>query len=153
MAAGKPHRFDTLVRVRSLQENQQAQALASVRRHIATVERQRKAIQQEQQRVLREAGDRSRRVFDAMDVRRYYEYERYLARLAVEKDASLQELRRVEEDRRLELDKAIKRRRMVERMQERDAMAWAQQRQRDEQKRTDEAAVGQAAQRRERGAS
>jgi len=150
MARVKQSRFNTVLRVRSLQEDQKAQALAGIRREIAATERQREAIQHEQGRILREASERSQRVFDANDVRRYYEYERYLARLAVEKDAALQELHRVENARRAELEEALKQRRIVERIQEKNTLAWNQQRAHDEQKLTDEVAVGQAAQRRKR---
>ena len=61
--------------------------------------------------------------FQAEEVGRYFQYERHLARLAVETDARLLELRALEEKRRAELEEALKSRRMVEKLQEREHAA------------------------------
>ena len=119
----KPTPYDTLFRVRKRQEDQKAQALGMVRRDIQTTATRRDEIAREQRRTLDSAAAESQGKFDAEEVRRYYQYERHLAQLAVEQDAELARLRSVEEERRLELEDAIKQRRMVERLCERRRLA------------------------------
>ncbi len=145
MARVRPFRFETLLRVRSLQEDQKAQDLAEVRRQIALNEEQRAGIQREQMRMLREAGERAQEGAEPRDIQRYYHYERYLARLAVEKDATLHELRRTAEERRAELEEAMKKRKVVERIQEKNRAALNAQTLGDEQKLTDEISANRAA--------
>jgi len=87
----------------------------------------------------------TRQEFDARDIRQYYVYERYLARLAVEKDANLAQLRSVEETRRNELEDAMKERRIVERLKERLTDAFLEEVTKEEQKTTDETATNHAA--------
>lgn len=145
MARVRPFRFGTLLRVRTLQEERKAQDLAETRRQIAQAETQRAAIQREQMRMLREAGTRAKEGVETRDIQRYYHYERHLAQLAVEKDATIQELRRMAEEKRVELEEAMKKRKIVERMREKNQEALTAQTLGDEQKLSDEIAATKAA--------
>jgi len=145
MPRNKAFRYGALLRVRRRQEEIKALALAHVRGEIRRAEDQRAFVLGEQRRILEEAGRAAQKEFDAADVHRYYQYERHLARLAVEKDADLAQLRRTEETRRAELEDAMKRKRIVERLEERYAEALAFEFRREEQKFTDEVASNQAA--------
>ncbi len=145
MPRRRPFRYDTLLRVRQRQEEIKATSLGSTRRAIRTAEHQRVEIVREQMTMLEEAGKAAEREFDASDVRRYYQYERHLARLAVEKDADLAQLRKVEQDRRAELEEAMKQRRVVERLKERRQRAFLAELNKEEQAFNDEVATNQAA--------
>jgi flagellar export protein FliJ len=134
-----------LLRVRERREDLRAQALAETRREIHVNERQRDEIIDRQRRTLEEAGAAAQHEFDARDVRQYYVYERHLARLAVEKDANLAQLRSTEETRRIELEDAMKERRIVERLKERLNDAFTAEVVKEEQKTTDETATNHAA--------
>lgn len=140
-------RFGTLLRVRRRQLDLRAADLAAVRRGIRQNQDQRDALQAEQRRILEQAGSETMRHFDAGDVRRYYQFERHLARLADEKDAAIAELRKQEEERRLELEEAHKRVRVVERLEERHEERLRAHVNKFEQHVSDEIAVNQAAMR------
>jgi flagellar FliJ protein len=145
MPRRRPFRYDMLLRVRQRQEEVQAVLLASTRGEIRSAEHERADIVREQIAMLDEAGKAAEREFDASDVRRYYQYERHLARLAVEKDADLARLAAVEEDRRAELEEAMKRRRIVERLKERRQREFFAELNKEEQAASDEVATNQAA--------
>ncbi|MBI4557747.1 MAG: hypothetical protein HY706_09195 [Candidatus Hydrogenedentes bacterium] len=138
-------RLETLLRVRHLMEERKATALAGVRRQVRAAEVQRADIIREQMRMLDEAGQLTHEEFDAADVRRYYQYERYLARQAVEKDALLMELRGKEVAQRAELEEAMKRKRIIERLKERHEAAQVLALVKFDQWQSDEVAVNAAA--------
>ncbi|HOH33080.1 MAG TPA: flagellar FliJ family protein [Candidatus Hydrogenedentes bacterium] len=145
MAVVKPFRYDTLLRVRQRQEDIKSMALAEMRRAVHFAEQQRAELVEQQLAALTAAGELARRQFDAGEVRRYYAYERHLARLAVEKDAEIRHLRTQERGRRTELETAMKRRKMLERLKERLEQAYDYVMNREERKRLDETAVNRAA--------
>ena len=146
-----PVQFDMLLRVRERQEDIRAQALAVARRDVMTAERQREALVEQQRETFAEAGKRARAEFDAREVRMYYQYERFLARLVDEKDVAIGQFRRVAEERRVELEEAMKRRRIVEKLIERKRRAYAAELRKEEQTFADETAANYAAIARRKG--
>lgn len=141
----RPFRYQTLLRVRKRQEDLKAQSLADVRRRIRAAREQRADIVRLQVDMLTEASQRASRRFDAATVHQYYQYERHLARMAVETDAQLEHLRAIESERVAELQAAIVKRRTIERLEERQEEAFAKQQAKDEQKSLDEISVNHAA--------
>ncbi|MBI2421838.1 MAG: flagellar FliJ family protein [Candidatus Hydrogenedentes bacterium] len=141
MALSPRFRFATLLRVRKHEEEQKAITLSRTERSVHERKGQRNQIEAEHQRALFAAGELAKSAFDASDLRRYHQYERYLSRLGDQKDAeirSLQDQARTERERLLE---ALKKRRMLERLRERHLLAYMQQRRIAEQKMQDETAV------------
>jgi len=145
MPRRKPFRYGTLLRVRRRQEDLRAQALATARREHHGAERRRDELGREQERVLACAGTRSSGRFRASDVRRYFQYERHLARLATETDALVHELRDRVAQRRGELEEAMKRRRILERLEARQQGAFASALAKEEQAMIEESATNHAA--------
>lgn len=141
MARIKPKAYDTLLRVRQRQEDLRAQAVATARREVLNAQAQRDELAREQLRMLSSAGERLQQDFDAADVRRFYQHERHLAQLGVEKDVEIHALEVAAEDRRLELEAASKRRRIVERLQERKRTAYIKHMNKLDQQQTDETAT------------
>lgn len=135
-----PERFNTLVRVRKRQEQVRAQSLADVRTQIQSVQRQRQQISEEQIRVFQDASEAVGERLAGPEIHLFYQYERHLARLAVERDATLRRLRTVEEERRMALEDAMKRRRVVERLQDRYQQEASLEQRKSEQKQSDEIA-------------
>lgn len=145
MARRKPGHYATLLRVRKRQEELKAQTLATTRREVRKSENERASIGEQQQRTLEKAGDLAKDVFDPSEVRQYHQYERHLARLAVQKDAEIRSLRRRADKERRDLEDAIKRRRITEKLEERTATAYQEHVWKEEQKRADETASNYAA--------
>lgn len=143
----RPHvsRYATLLRVRQRQEELKSFALAEVRREIRNLEAQRDEIITLQRETLAEAGRRMASHLHADEIQSYYQYERHLARQAVELDARVMELRKLEEQRRLELEEALKSRKMIEKLSEREREALRSTLHRNEQAVLDETATNQAA--------
>ena len=83
--------------------------------------------------------------FDADEVRRYYQYERHLARLGDARDADIRHLESIAEEKRAELEASAKTRRVMERLVERRASANLQYQRKMEQAALDEAATTRAA--------
>ena len=138
-------RYETLLRIRKRQEDVKASALAVARRNVYNAEEQRIRLAEEQRITLERAKDLARDEFDASDIRRYYQYERHLAQLAVAKDAEIRSLNTVAESRRAELEDATKRKRIVEKLKERQNAAFAKHVLKQEQRLTDEVATNYAA--------
>ena len=138
-------RYDTVLRVRKRQEELKAAALGETCRAISAAEQAREEIIQQQIRTLHDAGKAASHRFAAADVHRYYLYERFLARRAVDKDATLAQLRDEEAQRRFELEEAMKRKRIIERLKERQHRALLAEVNKEEQAVTDEAATNHAA--------
>jgi flagellar export protein FliJ len=145
MAKKHKLRYETLLRVRQRQEELKAMAFAEVKREIQIAEMQREEILNQQRQMLEEAKSRVGGAFRVDDVRGYYQYERHLARLAVEKDARIVELKDVAEKRRQELEEALKARRMIEKISEREMTAFRTSVGKKEQAALDESASNQAA--------
>lgn len=145
MALRKPGHYAMLLRVRKRQEEVRAQTLASTRREIRQTENERASIGDEQQRTLEKAGQLAKEVFDPSEVRRYHQYERHLARLAVQKDAEIRSLRRRADKERRDLEEAMKRRRISEKLEEHTAEAYHEHVRKEDQKRADETASNYAA--------
>jgi flagellar export protein FliJ len=138
-------RYETLLRIRKRQEDLRAAALAVARRNVHNAEEQRARLSEEQRVTLERAKDLARDEFDASDVRRYYQYERHLAQLAVAKDAEIRSLTVVAESRRAELEDATKRKRIVEKLKEHQNAAYEKHVLKQEQRLTDEVATNYAA--------
>ena len=135
------------MRVRKRQEQMRAQSLADVRTQIRSVQRQREQISGEQVRMFQEAAHAVAEEFVGQEIHSFFQYERHLARLAVERDATLRRLSDIEEERRAALEDSMKRRRVVERLQERYRLEEAVEQRKDEQKQNDEIAGVRAARR------
>ena len=147
------HMFFALLRVRERQERLKAQALAESRRDIQRVEAQRDRLNDEQRRILVEAGIAAADEVDAPKVQSLFHYERHLSHLSVEKDSEIHALRKVEENKRVELEEALKRRKIVERLTERVREEYIRHVRKEEQKLLDEtAAVKSAIARKDNGA-
>jgi flagellar FliJ protein len=145
--AGKPVQYDTLLRIRQLQQDRRAQDLAQTRRSIQRATETRDALAEQRQRILEEAAKRAEHVFYSKDVGLYYVYERHLWRLRNEKDAEIRQLRLVAEGQRRELEAAMLRKRMVEKLREKKVAAYVAALRKDEQKLMDESATNMAARR------
>jgi len=120
----KPVQYDTLVRIRQLQEDLQAQILAATRYQAMQAEERRNQLQAERRRLLEEAADKAKHSFDAQVIGAYYRYERHLSHLADLEDAELARLHAVAESQRVELEQAMKHRRMVEKLKEQLVAAY-----------------------------
>lgn len=140
-----PRQLDTVLRIRRRQEDIKALDMAEARRLEHAAREQRRKLLEAQREAIETGAGRARGEFDARDVRRYYQYERYIARLGVEKDAEIRRLERDAEARRKELEEAMKRRRMIERLQEKRQMAWMAELHKAEQILLDEVATNYAA--------
>jgi len=145
MARRPSAHFDTLLRIRKRQEDIRARALALARREVQRVEQELAALETRQREILEEAGKRARKRFDAIEIRLYYQYERYLARLADEKSAQAIELRAQEQKRRAELEDAMKQRRMTEKLLARKRRIYLEEVRKEDQAFADETAANYAA--------
>jgi len=143
----KPVQYDTLLRIRQLQQDGRAQELAQTRRGIQLATEMRDALGEQRQRILEEAAKRAEHLFYSKDVGLHYVYERYLWRLRNEKDAEIRRLRQVAEGQRRELEAAMLRKRMVEKLREKKVAAYLAELRKDEQKLIDESATNMAARR------
>lgn len=143
MLRRRAFRYETLLKVRKLREEQQAQKLAAVRRDIFRAQQELRSIQEEQLHILEEAGRAAAEQFNARDVQQFYNYERFLARRAVECDARIATLRRQEKERLAELETANRHKRVVERLKERHAALFRTELNALEQKLADETALRQ----------
>lgn len=130
-----------LLRIRKRQEDIQAQSFARARRSLNHLREERQSIDEEQRRLLGEAAAVIRDAFDPSEARRYYQYERYLARLGDEKDAEIQAQRRSTEAERRLLSETMKQRRMVEILDEHNRAAWDAVHRKREQQQIDEIAL------------
>lgn len=141
------HRLDALLRVRTTQQDLAAAALAQARREAAAAERAREEMSAHQRRVLEEAGEEARSAFYALDVARYYAYERHLARETAQLAAEVDRRRDTVDQRLAELEDAAKRKRMIERLQARRLAAYQAEVVKAEQAMADEIAVNRAGRR------
>lgn len=148
MPGPRPFRLRTVLRIRRHQEDLKSQALAGTRRALQVADHQHVELVQQQRRAMEQAEDLTRHEFNAGDVERYHLYERHLARLVVEKDAELTQLRELEAQHRSELEEAVKQRRTVELIEERHLRAREVWLRRELQRVIDESATNQAAIRR-----
>lgn len=130
-----------LVRIRKRQEDIQAQTFARAHRMLNHLRDERQSIEEEHRRVLDDAASVIRDRFDPSEVRRYYQYERHLARLGDVKDAEIQSQRRSAETERRLLGETMKQRRMVEILDEQNRAAWDAVYRKREQQQIDEIAL------------
>ena len=144
MALRRQFQYETLLRVRARQQDLKAQALATAVRDVEHARAQRDRLSAEQRRAIERAGELARHEFDASDLRRYYQYERHLARLGVMKDAEIREKRNTVAARQKELAEARKQKRVIERLKERHTAAFLAYVRDQERKAIDEAAVVRA---------
>jgi flagellar export protein FliJ len=149
--APKREQIDVLLRIRRRQEDLKAQAHASAQRDVHRAEGEQAMIVDEQRRMLEEMVQATNEALDVHDAVRYRHHERYLARLSVEKDVAIGELRKTAEGKREDLEGAMKHRKMVERLVERREDVRQHQQRKNEQKATDEIAATKAAVKRMKG--
>lgn len=135
----------TLQRIRKRQEDIKAQALAVAHRDVRIAKSEREEMISEQQHMLKMAGSALSTEFDTDDIRRYYQYERHLARLVDDKDVEIHELKAKASERRGELEEAMMRRRIIERLNERRYNAFMKEMRKAEQKFNDEVATNRSA--------
>jgi flagellar export protein FliJ len=145
MLANRPFQYGALLRIRKRQEDLKALALAEARRRVAVACEQRTRIVEEQRRALEHAGTLAHGEFDPSEVRRYYQYERHLARLGDAKEAEIITLTKNAEQRRLELEEASKSKRIMEKLEERHTLAHLTHLRKTEQRISDETATNYAA--------
>ncbi len=141
MLRRRAFRYETLLKVRRLREEQQAQRLAEVRQAISNTERELRSIQEEQRRTFEEIAQQAHGQFDASEIQHLYNYERFLARRAVECDARLAALHRQERERLTDLEKANRHKRVVERIKERHIALFRKEWNAFQQKLADEVAL------------
>lgn len=139
--ARKRNNYAMLLRIRKRQEDMRAMTLAAARREVLHAEEHCASIAQQQRRTLDAAREAAQARFDASEVRLYYQYERHLARLGVEGDARLQELRRTAETHREALVQASQKKRIVERLKERQEDLLMKEFRKQEQELANEVAV------------
>jgi flagellar export protein FliJ len=137
--------YDMLLRVRKRREEIKALALSNTIRQVQTAENHRDGLLQQRQRTIETAAGEARGAINPRRVQQYFQYERHLARLALEKDADLAQLRQKEGVQREELHGALKERRIVERLQARLLRAALAEQRRREQRISDEVAGNRAA--------
>ena len=99
----------------------------------------------EQMNMFELASKTANKSFEPDDIRRYYQYERYLARLADDKDSQIVQLTDEAAERRTELEEAMKSRRIIERLNERRLASYMQELYKEEQKFNDEVATNRSA--------
>ena len=141
MASRWAFRYQTLLRVRELREEQASLRLGEVRNAIQRAAEERDSIESERGFILRQAAETASGVFVAGDVGLYYAYERHLAKRRLDKEAELAGLREDEEARRRELEIITKDKRVVERLKERHVEMVRGEINKLEQKAADEAAA------------
>ncbi len=141
---GRQFRLATVLRVRKRQEELRAQALAETQAEIRKTQHRRTDLVELQHVMLTDADALTRVNFDAADVRRYFQYERYLARCVVDTDAQLVELAGISEDRHADLEKATQKKKAIERLEERHDEAVEADDRYWEQRTNDEIAAGRA---------
>ncbi len=145
MATRRPEQYATLLRVRKRQEDFSAQVLAGVRREMRAAELQRSDFEDQQRRAIDHAQAYTGENFDERLFPQYVQYQRHLARMAVAKDAEIEQLRQQTAGRRLELENAMRQRRMVDRLIERSERIVSQKVKKEEQRSSDESASTRAA--------
>ncbi len=150
MARQRPTHYATLLRIRQRQEDVKAQALAAVQRQMQLAHEQRDSIAEERRRVLAQASAYAAQDPDISNLRSYYQYERHLARLTDDQDASIRKLKDDIEARRVELLLARKEKRVIEKLTERRMNASKKELRKFEQDTLDELAVNHAGQSRSR---
>lgn len=142
--ASRRFRLETVLRVRKRQEDLRAMALAETQAGIGKAQRRREELTAMQRSALTEASARTRAAFDAADIRRFFQYERHLARNVVETDARLAELHGIADNRRVELEEASRKKRAIERLRDRHAQTVAEAYRYWEQRVSDEVASSRA---------
>ncbi len=145
MAGRRKFNYQTLLRVRKRQEEQEAHKLAQIQNGIRAARKQRDEITALQRELLDTVGQATKERFGAGVIQPYYQYERHVAQRHLDADSRLNKLRADEAAQRGELETAMKRRKAVEKLkQRRDEQAYAEWL-KDEQQRADELALSRAA--------
>lgn len=137
--------YDTMFRVRKLEEDAKARDAAAAQQARERGEQMRAALEDTRRNALEQAGQRlAAPEIDASDARAYYQYERHLARAIDLQDAENQKLERALATRRTELHAAAVKRRVMERLVERERLRFVREAAIQERKQSDEAAVVRA---------
>lgn len=142
--ASRRFRLETVLRVRKRQEDLRAMALAETQAGIGKAQRRRNELTAMQRSALTDASARTQEAFDAADVRRFFQYERHLARNVVETDARLAQMQDIADNRRVELEEASRKKRAIERLRDRHAQTVDEAYRYWEQRVSDEVASSRA---------
>lgn len=137
----KTRTVKTIFRVRKQVEDLRAMALAGAVRKRGVALAQRAEIVAAQRHAIERAQSLLQQVFDPAEVRLYYQYERYLSRLADAKDAQIHAMDEDVEAHRKVLEEAMLGRRIAEKLEERHLAAEATARGTAERKLIDEGAA------------
>lgn len=141
----RPVQYDALLRVRGLQEDLKAQAMAAARMDVERAIQTKSDLIEQRRAVFDAAGRCARGRFDATEVRQYYQYERQVSRLIDDKDAEIARLTVILDQKREELEAAMKQRRMVEKLRERRLQVYEAEMRKEEQRLSDESATSRFA--------
>ena len=140
-----PNRYATLLRLRKQKEDMRAQDLAKSHRAIQQSQRERGSLELTRLSALEQAGRGLQEEFEAVHVRRYYQYERHLAILRDQKDAEIQDLQSIASEKRKVLEEATQARHIAEKLHERRRKAYQAHLNYEAQKQLDETASVYAA--------
>jgi flagellar export protein FliJ len=137
--------YDTMFRVRKMEEDAKARDAARAQLERERGEQLRQSLEQTRRSALDEAAVAlSAPEIDASGARAYFQYERHLARAIDMQDAENQRLERELTQRRADLHAAAVRRRVMERLVERERLRRLREAAREERKLADEAAIVRA---------
>lgn len=140
MRLKRPTQYDTLLRVRKHEEDAKIQSLVEARNKAKRALQERDGFLDDRRHALVRAGEAAEHRFGAADVHRYYQYERHLATLVDQRDATRKEWESIAEERRLELIAAARARQVVEKVKARKMEAYREMLQKEEQDALDEIA-------------
>ncbi len=139
--ASNRFRYETLLRLRKRQEELRAQELAITQRAARRAGEEREQIAAEQRRALEQAAQlMDSPSLNARDLRRHYQYERFLARMDDAKEAEILAFEETARHQREALKTAMKHKRIIERLKEKHLLARFAELRKQEQRETDEAA-------------
>ena len=140
MRRKRPIQYDTLLRVRQHEEDLKNQSLIDARNMARRALQERDGYLQDRRHAIVRASEAAAQHFDAAEVRRYYQYERHLATLVDQRDATIKEWEGIAEERRVALIAAARARQVVEKVRERKLEAYREMLRKEEQDALDESA-------------
>lgn len=140
MRLKRPSQYDTLLRVRKHEEDIKNQSLVEARNMAKRALQERDGFLEDRRHALARASEVAEQQFDAADVRRYYQYERHLATMVDQRDATIKEWEGIAEERRVELIAAARARQVVEKVRDRKMEAYREMLSKEEQDALDESA-------------
>ena len=140
MRRKRPVQYDTLLRVRQHEEDLKNQSLVDARNKARRALQERDGFLEDRRHALVRASEAGAQHFDAAEVRRYYQYERHLATLVDQRDATIKEWEGIAEERRVALIAVARARQVVEKVRERKLEVYREMLSKEEQNFLDESA-------------